>query len=169
MITQETLTQLKDLLDDMRDDLRRYAREDQRLQEPASGVHPDATDPKWVYNTDAKPLEDILRNLQFGRGVRDIALLERWAQALETHSIDDTVLVVPPEGPAGMSEEDRAKLDVVIAARDAEGRCSTRTRVGGTPEREVTSTPPPVDSPTPPNDWGAEKEDDVISSQGGSA
>ena len=46
------------------------------------------------------PLEDCLRKLQFGRGVRDIALLERWAQAVETHQIDMSV-VVPPSAEAG--------------------------------------------------------------------
>ncbi len=40
-----------------------------------------------------QPLQDALRSLIPGRGSRDRLLLERWAQALETGSIDDTVLV----------------------------------------------------------------------------
>ena len=49
--------------------------------------------PLFEQMTPIQALPDALRDLMPGRGERDRLLLERWAQALETNSIDDTVLV----------------------------------------------------------------------------
>ena len=68
-------------------------------EEPEITIAEIQSSQEWVHNTDARPLSHILLELRHGRGVRDVALLTRWAQALETGSIDDTVLI--PQKSAG--------------------------------------------------------------------